>query len=306
MEFGLFLPQAAVEPADVEARALAAEELGFDSLWCYDHLFPPGQPDLPSLEGWTLATHLLARTTRLRVGHLVLCATLRHPAVLAKMAATLDVLSGGRLELGLGSGSAADEHRRAGLPWGDAAERAERLGEVLAIVGSMLTAPATSFSGRHYRVRDLPAVPAPRQVPRPPVHVGGVGRRTLALAARHADVWNVPTYGLGKWRQLQADADDACRQAGRDPATLRRSHQSLLVLAPDRSGLDQALAVAHRRYAAPGWGLSDGYVGTPDTVVRRIAEAEATGVSLCIFLPHDRGTRRTLELFAERVMPRFR
>lgn len=306
MDFGLFLPQVAMDAETVEARARAADELGFHSLWLYDHLFAPGQPDRDSLEGWTLATHLLARTRRLRVGHLVLCAAFRHPALLAKMAATLDVLSGGRLELGVGSGSVADEHHRAGLPWGTASERAERLEETLAVLDAMLREPVTTYDGPSVHLRELPNLPAPSQRPRPPVHVGGVGTRTIDLAVRYADVWNLPSYGQGRRQELQAAVDDACRRAGRDPVTLARSEQAVLVLAPDAAALDEARALAARRYGGPGWAVdAGGYVGTPDTVVRRIAEAETAGVSSCIFLCHDRGTPRTLELFAERVLPAF-
>lgn len=309
VRFGLYLPQVGRDAEQLEQRALVAEALGFDSVWLFDHLYPPGQPEVGSFEGWTLATHLLARTTRLRVGHLVLSATFRHPALLAKMAATLDVLSGGRLELGLGSGSVAEEHRRAGMAWGTAAERADHLAEVLTVVDRLLRAPGppAEGAGAGGAVADLPNLPPPVQRPRPPLHIGGVGPRTLALAARHADVWNLPTYGLGRWRAHHDAVDRACRDVGRDPGTLRRSHQAVLVLARDRSGLDEAMAVAGRRFAGDGWGVAaGGYVGTPDDVVRRVAEVAEAGVDLCIFLPHDRGTAATLELFAERVMPAFR
>jgi alkanesulfonate monooxygenase SsuD/methylene tetrahydromethanopterin reductase-like flavin-dependent oxidoreductase (luciferase family) len=165
----------------------------------YDHLYAPGLPAQPSLEAWTLATALLARTSRLRVGHLVLCNNFRHPAVLAKMATTLDVISGGRLEFGISSGSVPDEHEQAGLPWGSPRERSERLGEALEIITRMFAMPATTgpvtagptttWAGKHYAVRDFPNLPPPVQQPRPPVHVGGAGPKlTLPLVARYADV----------------------------------------------------------------------------------------------------------------------
>ena len=113
VEFGIYVPQLGFDYAQIRERADACEALGFHSIWFFDHLYGPELPDLPSLEGWTLATAVLAQTTRLRVGHLVLSATFRHPALLAKMATTLDVISGGRLELGLGSGSYPPEHERA-------------------------------------------------------------------------------------------------------------------------------------------------------------------------------------------------
>ncbi len=302
---GLFLPQVAFTPEDVLVRARAAEQAGLGSLWFYDHLYSPGQPDLPSLEGWTLASWVLAHTRTLRVGHLVLCNNFRHPALLAKMAATLDVLSGGRLELGLGSGSVEREHRQAGLPWGTAAERGERLGEALVVVTAMLAEGRATVAGRHYQVEDLPGLPLPVQRPRPPLHVGGVGPRyTLPLVARYADVWSVPTYGLGRWRESERRLEEECARIGRDPATIGRSHEAVLVLAADDAALAEARAVAERRFGGPAWGLADGgYMGTPSMVADRIAERVAEGVRTFVFFTHDRADPRTIELLAERVLP---
>src|ERR1700752_2683235 len=129
LDIGVFVPQMAFSYEDVLHRALRCEELGIRSVWLYDHLYGPAAPSISSLEAWTTATAVLARTARLRVGHMVLCNQFRHPTVLAKMATTLDQISDGRLEIGMGSGSIADEHDRMGLPWGTFRERSERLGE---------------------------------------------------------------------------------------------------------------------------------------------------------------------------------
>ena len=307
IEFGIYLPQVSFAYEEILRRARHAEALGLHSVWFYDHLYSPGQPDRPSLEGWTLASYVLAETTRLRVGHLVLCNNFRHPALLAKMASTLDVLSGGRLELGLGSGSVPLEHEQAGLPWGALAERSERLGETLAILASMFAEPSTSFTGRHYSVRDLPSLPVPLQRPGPPIHIGGIGpRTTLPLVARYADTWSIPTYGLAGWHERQAVLDEECQKVGRDPATIRRSHEAVLVLAPDEAALPELRARAERRYGGAGWGLADGgYVGTPPMVVERIAESVRDGITLFIFFTYDRAAPETLELLAEQVMPAF-
>lgn len=307
VQVGVYVPQVSIGWEDVLARARAADAAGLHSMWFYDHLYSPGLPDLPSLEGWTLASYVLAHTETLRAGHLVLCNNFRHPALLAKMATTLDVLSGGRLELGIGSGSVAVEHRQAGLPWGTFAERSERLGESLGIVTAMLSGETTTFSGRHFRVENLPNVPPPRQRPRPPLHVGGIGpRRTLPLVARYADVWNVPTYGLGTWEASQSVVDEECSKIGRDPVTLRRAHEAVLVLARDDESLREATARAERRYGGPGWGLAEGgYVGTPSAVVDRMAAAVEKGISLFVFFTHDRADPRTVDLLAEEVLPAF-
>jgi alkanesulfonate monooxygenase SsuD/methylene tetrahydromethanopterin reductase-like flavin-dependent oxidoreductase (luciferase family) len=307
VRFGLYVPQVALSYDRILERARLAEELGFDSVWLYDHLYSPGQPDQPSLEAWTLATYLLAHTERLRLGHLVLCNNFRHPALLAKMATTLDVLSGGRLELGIGSGSVAIEHEQAGLPWGGLPERSERLGESLEILVRMFTAAPVTYTGRHFQTVDLPNLPGPVQTPHPPIYVGGIGpRRTLPLVARYADVWNVPTYGLRDWEESGRRLDEACAAIGRDPAAIRRSHEAVLVLAPDDHALTEARTRAERRFAGEGWGLdAGGYVGTPPMVTDRIAEMVDKGISHFVFFTHDRADPATLRLFAEKVAPAF-
>lgn len=307
IEFGIYVPQLSMSFEDILDRALDSERLGFRSFWLFDHLYGPGLPDVPSYEGWTLASALLAGTSTLRVGHLVCCNNFRHPALLAKMATSLDVISGGRMELGLGSGSYEQEHHEAGLPWGTARERGERLAEALAIITSMFAGPRTTFEGQHYAVRDLPNVPGPVQQPRPPIHVGGVGPKyTLPLVAQYADVWNVPTYALDRLTELAGALEAECERAGRDPASVRRSVEAVLVVAPpDR--LDEATAVARRRYGMPGFGLdAGGFIGTPAQITDRVGELVQAGFTSFIFMPHDRGKRETLELFAAEVMPHFR
>ena len=307
IKFGIYVPQESFTYADIIDRATVVEELGFDSLWFYDHLYSPGLPDLPSFEGWTLATYVLAQTSRLRVGHLVLCNNFRHPALLGKMATTLDVLSAGRLELGIGSGSVGHEHHQAGLPWGTLPERSDRLAESLEILTRMFTGEPTNFSGSHFEVADLPNLPPPVQSPRPPIHIGGIGpRRTMPIVARYADVWNIPTYGLRHWEASERVLTTECAAIGRDPATIRRSHEAVLVLTPDEASLEVARAKAERRYGGEGWGMdAGGYVGTPPMVVDRIGTLVDKGVTTFVFFTYDRADPRTLELFAQKVMPAF-
>jgi alkanesulfonate monooxygenase SsuD/methylene tetrahydromethanopterin reductase-like flavin-dependent oxidoreductase (luciferase family) len=307
IDFGMYIPQVAFTFDEVLDRALLCEELGISSFWIYDHLYAPGLPDTPALEGWTLATALLARTSRIRVGHLVLDNNLRHPALLGRMATTADVLSGGRLELGIGSGSYEPEHAEGGFPWGTIGERSARLAEALEILTRMFTGGRTTFEGHHYQVRDLPNLPPPVQRPGPPIHIGGAGERfTLPLVAGYADVWNVPTYGLGDWERKVAVLGAECEKVGRDPGTIRRSQEAVLVIAEDEAALTEASARAERRYAGPGWGLHEGgFIGTPGRIVDRIGEQIDKGMTLFVFFPSDRGAEGTLRLFAEEVMPHF-
>ncbi|MCU1457755.1 MAG: luciferase [Actinomycetia bacterium] len=308
IDFGIYVPQLAFGYPDLLERAQLCEELGFSSFWLFDHLYGPMLPDTPAFEGWTLATALLAQTTSLRVGHLVLCNNFRHPALLAKMATTLDVISNGRVDLGIGSGSYEPEHTEAGLPFGTFAERSERLGEALEIITRMFANEKTTFEGEHYQVRDLPNLPQPVQTPRPPIHVGGAGeKRTLPLVAKYADVWNLPTYALAELDRKTAVLDRECEKIGRDPGEIRRSQEAVLVIAPDDASLAEALVKADRRFPGPGWGLHEGgYIGTPPAIVDRIGARIEQGVTSFVFFCYDRASEATLRLVADEVMPHFR
>jgi F420-dependent oxidoreductase-like protein len=308
VSFGIYIPQVMLGYEVMLERARACEELGYDSLWLYDHLYCPGLPGAPSLDGWTLATALLAQTTRLRVGQMVLCNNFRHPALLGKMITTLDVISRGRLDVGIGSGSYADEHEQAGLPWGTLRDRSERLGEGLEILTRMLSSEQTTFEGAHFRVRDLPNLPRPVQQPRPPIFIGGAGERwTLPLVARHADVWNVPTYSLGEIDRKVDMLRQECDRIGRDPDDIRYSLEAVLAIANDDASLAEARSMAERRYGGPGFGLHEGgFVGTPTAITDRVGNLVERGFTHFVFFTSDRGRRTTLELFRSEVMATFR
>ncbi|CAB4833233.1 MAG: LLM class flavin-dependent oxidoreductase [Actinobacteria bacterium] len=307
VEFGLYLPQVAFEYSEIIDKAHLIESLGFDSMWFYDHLYSPGIPAMSSLEGWTLATAILAQTERLRVGHLVLCNNFRHPALLAKMASTLDVISNGRLDLGIGSGSVETEHNEMGIPWGSLKERTDRLEESLEIITSMFSGEPTSFHGKYFDLDNVPNLPLPVQRPHLPIHIGGIGPiRTLPLVARYADVWNIPTYGLSQWIERQDDLDAECAQIQRDPATIERSLEAVLVLAPDEASLPALSEKAHARFAGEGWGLdAGGFIGTPPMIIERIETLRDQGISTFVFFFADRAKPESLKLFAEEVMPAF-
>ena len=305
LDLGVYVPQMGFGYADVLHRALRCEELGIRSLWLYDHLYGPGMPTIPSLEAWTLATALLSRTERLRVGHMVLCNQFRHPAVLAKMATTLDQISNGRLELGIGSGSIEDEHLRLGLPWGTFRERSERLGETLEILTMAFAEERIDYAGAHYTVRDMPIVPGTVQRPRPPIIVGGVGEKyTLPLVARYADVWNVPTYALGDLERKLDVLRACCAEIGRDPDSITLSVEAVMALAPDDAALPAVTALAEKRFGGPGFGLREGgLVGTPGAIVERIRRYEALGFRQIVLFTHDRASDATLDLLAGEVLP---
>lgn len=292
---------------DIVERAQCADRLGYHSMWFLDHFYPPYMPAIDSFEAWTTICALAPLTRRIRLGHLVMCNAFRHPGLLAKMAASFDVISKGRLELGLGTGSVPREFAEFGIPLPSYRERAEQLDEAIQIMKLMFTTPATTFTGRHYQVKDAPLVPKPLQQPWPPITIGGSGEKyTLPLVARHADIWNCPTYAADELEKKIAIVQEECRRIGRDPASLRMSEQAVLVLVKDRSELDAALAKARRHYGDKAYGLEhSNYIGTPDDIIARIRERTALGTSLLIFFFHDRAEPKTLELFANEVMPAF-
>jgi F420-dependent oxidoreductase-like protein len=308
IDVGVYLPQVGFAWDELRARVVACDRLGIPSVWFMDHLYPPGQPRVPSFEAWTTATALAAVTERVRLGHLVLANGFRHPALLAKMAITLDHVSGGRLDLGLGSGSYAPEFEQLGLDFASAAGRAARLDEALHVLRRLFSEDAPSFDGRHYRLAAAPSLPRPVQRPHPPIHVGGAGeKRTLPIVARHADVWNCPTYALADLPRKLDVLREECRRIGRDPATLRVTEEAVCALVADASQVAEARALAERRFAGPGWGFAaGGYCGTPADVVARIRERAALGVSGFVFFLHDRGAPETLRLLAEEVVPALR
>ena len=204
-----------------------ADEAGFDHCWCMDHLATLGpQDDGPIFEAWTLLAGMAVATSRTRIGCMVTGNTYRHPAVLAKAAVTVDHLSGGRLEFGLGAGWAENEHTMLGLPFGTRKDRADRLEEACEVIRSLWTQQRTSFAGTHYKLIGAVAEPKPVQQPHPPIWIGGSGRqRTLRITARYADVWNAAGGSPEDVAEVSAVLDQRCAEIGRDPAQIRRSVQ---------------------------------------------------------------------------------
>jgi alkanesulfonate monooxygenase SsuD/methylene tetrahydromethanopterin reductase-like flavin-dependent oxidoreductase (luciferase family) len=198
--------------------------------WLWDHLQPLGLPaDGPCLECWTLLAALAPQTSRLRIGLLVGSVLNHPPAVLAKMAATLDLISGGRLIVGLGAGWATDEQLAYGVPHLPPGERIDRLAEACRIIRRLWTEDVVDFDGRFFHLEGAHLEPKPVQRPHPPILIGGAGeRRTLRVVAEQADIWNMPardTRGADEFARLNRVLDDHCAAVGRDPAAIARSVQ---------------------------------------------------------------------------------
>lgn len=222
---------------DIAALWEEADGLGLDSAFVFDHFIPiQGDQNGPCLEGWTLLSALAARTKRLRVGVLVTGNTYRSPAVLAKMAATVDHVSGGRLILGMGAGWFEREHQAYGIPFHTPGGRARRLVEAVEVVRKLFTQDSTTYAGKYYQMKDAPFVPRAVQRPHPPILIGGMGPKVIQpLAARHAQIWHFFASDVRRVRQLCTGFDDLCRSAGRNPADVEKSTS---LRAPDVAGLD--------------------------------------------------------------------
>jgi F420-dependent oxidoreductase-like protein len=205
----------------------------FEHAWVFDHLIAVGEdPTGPCLEGWTLLSALAAETKRLRVGVMVTSNTFRHPALLAKMAATVDQISHGRLDFGIGAGWNECEHASTGIPLYPPGERIERLAEACELIERLWTEDAVDFAGHYYQLDRALCEPKPVQQPRPPMVIGGGGERlTLRVVAKYADMWNIIPTSVAEFARKSAILDAHCAAVGRDPQTIERSVQVVADLA---------------------------------------------------------------------------
>ena len=219
--FGIHTIQKTTWP-ELRERWQWLEGLGFDSLWLPDHFFSTSGRDVPMLEAWTLLSGLALVTERARIGVLVSSNTFRHPALLAKQAVTVDHLSNGRLELGLGAGWFVEEHEVFGLELPEPKLLVDRYAEAIELVDRYLSNDESSFDGEHYQLDGAFNRPAPIQKPRPPLVMGAHGPRMLKLVAKYADTWNsfAPPDVL---KRRNDQLTEYCEAIGRDPATLKRS-----------------------------------------------------------------------------------
>jgi F420-dependent oxidoreductase-like protein len=275
----------------VAAIADAAEEAGFDSVWVMDHLYQianVGPNTDPMFEAYTLLGALAARTREVSLGTMVTGVTYRNPALLAKQATTLDVVSGGRAILGIGAAWNEEEHAGYGFAYPPIGERMDRLEEALQICRAMFTEQAPTFTGEHYRIKDVLNNPRPLRAEGIPILVGGSGeRRTLALVAKYADACNL--FGdLPTMRHKLEVLERHCEAVGRDPATITKTRLGGLVIADTVEQAQQ-----RGREMARARGMDEeryrGYViaGDPDTVCEQVAAYFDAGLDGLVFNMHD-------------------
>jgi F420-dependent oxidoreductase-like protein len=315
--FGAFVPQgwkmelAGIEGAEQKwARAVeiatVAEALGYDSVWVYDHVHNVPRPAHEAVfECWTTIAAISQRTSRVRLGQMVGCNSYRNPALLAKITATVDVISGGRLDWGIGAGWYENEYRGYGYEFPAPKDRIGMLREAVEIVKSMWTERETTYEGRYYRTVRANCDPKPLQQPHPPVWIGGGGEQlTLRTVARHADCSN---FG-GKpeeWARKAEILKGHCAAVGRDYDTIRKTWSPEVFIRSTEAEVKAAGSRSLWGEPVESWRAGN-LVGTPEQVaekVQRYVELGCTGfVPWCADYPDT----ESLTLFAEQVMPAFR
>jgi F420-dependent oxidoreductase-like protein len=305
IKFGVTLPQFGASWSEAREMALLADEVGFDSLWLADHFFGVGADD--PLEAWTELTAVAAITRRIELGVLVLCNSYRPPALLAKMAVTLDQISGGRLILGYGAGWFVQEYEAYGYEFPDVRTRLAQLEEGLEVLKRMWTEEAPSFSGRHYRLAGARCLPRPTRQPHPPILIGGAGERVLLrLVARYADIWN----NLGAFHREMPHKLGVlrrhCERLGRPLEQIEISQQTVGAIALSRDDARRQTEAVMQEVGFLTGAPELCPTGTPDEIVARLKQSIAMGITTFIVSFGRHAGAETLRLFAREVLPAFR
>jgi F420-dependent oxidoreductase-like protein len=285
-----------------------AEELGFDWASAFDHFLPiRTDPEGPCFEGMTLLAAMAAHTSRLRIGMIVLGVTYRHPAIVANMAATIDHVSDGRLEFGLGAAWFELEHDQYGIPFPPIGKRMDMLDEACHIVRGLWTQQRTTFEGEHYRLKDALCEPKPLQA-HLPLWIGGSGeRRTLRIVAEHADGWNAILMPEDAYRHKLDVLAAHCSDVGRDPAEIRKQLVLPMILAEDEVQVDERVRErADRLGIDPDDLRRDLFAGTPERCVEKLLPYAELGVRDFLLMSRPPGDPVTMELLAREVAPALR
>lgn len=266
----------------------------FESLWMTDHFF---WDDDPTYEAWTVMAYMAARWPQFKIGPMVLGQSYRNPALLAKMAATLQTLSGGRFIMGIGAGWKEDEYRAYNYPYPRPGIRIEQLEDTLEIFKRMWTEPGpVTYEGKHYKVVNAWCEPQPDPVP--PIIVGGAGEKTMMLAARYADGWNLSDSNIERYSDRMSVLRRHCETIGRDFSSIELSWFGRLAVAKTE---DEALALSNGR-----WNKTNAFVGTPQQAVDLMRPFVDAGVSYFMLEVLGLPEPATIEMVLQDVLPRVR
>jgi alkanesulfonate monooxygenase SsuD/methylene tetrahydromethanopterin reductase-like flavin-dependent oxidoreductase (luciferase family) len=285
-EFYLFLPQMRMSFEDIVRRAQVAEASGFRGITFMDHMVPPLAAGHPMHEAFVTATVVAMKTERLRVGHLVLCDSFRQPAVLAREALALDHASGGRFDLGIGSGSVVSEFEPYGIPMLAGPDRVRRLDETLEVLRALWSGEQVSFDGDFHHLQS--ASMAPRPLDRIPIVIGGSGPATMAVVARHADWWNLPVHKLSRFEELRSKAGSA-----------RVSLQQMVAFIGSESERAEVTQLANKRFPNYGPGL---VIANADELIAHFSGIAERGVERFYVWFADFANEATLRMFGDRVV----
>jgi len=292
--------------------ALKAEGLQFNSVWAYDHFFPyyayKPLESKPMFECWTLLSAIAGITKKVRIGQVVTCNSYRSPALLAKMGATLDVISNGRLDFGIGAGWYEEEYEAYGYEYQKDSTRIAQLDEALQIIKTMWTDVKATFSGKHYRIKDAVCNPRPLQKPYPPIMVGGSGERLLLrVAAKYADRYNHPFGTPSELKRKIEVLKEHCKIIGRDPKEIEPSVLIRVIVGSDDEKVRRIIGKVKlpNETVKQYLGRTDGKatIGTPEQVIADLNEYMNLGIKH--FILHFIGldpTLKMLQLFASKVM----
>jgi F420-dependent oxidoreductase-like protein len=305
VKFGVQALQGMPDYSTLKKVTVECDKLGFDSVWVYDHLqFTYG----PTLECWTVLSALAEATHRIRVGPLVTCNLFRFPSLLAKMATTVDMISNGRFNFGIGACWHDAEAAAYGIPFPKGGVRVEMLEEALSIITKLWTGEEVTFRGRYYCVEKALCLPKPVQKPRPPILIGGGGDKMLRLIARYADAWNSGFVAPEDFKEEVKRLEKACNDVGRNIATIENTFQARVIVAPDdESASKRAEDWREERGGKPedsDWKYA--IKGSPETCAKMIEAYVDAGVTHFTLLFADTSKLEPLRLFAKEVVPKFR
>lgn len=312
IRFGLQVAQQQTTVEELKEVWKEAEALGFDTLWVNDHLLPSvGPTDAANLEAWTLLAAMATVTSRVKIGVMVTSNTFRHPAVLAKMATTVDHLSKGRLIFGIGAGWFEREHQAYGVTFPPLKERAKQLDEALQVVTKLWAAESPiTFKGQHYTLTDAPFMPKSIQRPHPPIMIGGMGEKLiLPLVARYAQMWNIPNLAPDEIAAKSKVLEQHCRKINRNCAEIERSYLTPLYIKADPASVQPLLQrLAEVRGISVEQARKSILAGDPAAIRQQMQAYIDAGVTHFIINLRRPGLydREGVRLFAKEIMPALR
>jgi alkanesulfonate monooxygenase SsuD/methylene tetrahydromethanopterin reductase-like flavin-dependent oxidoreductase (luciferase family) len=314
LEFGVKTGQGGYLFEELVKVWSASEELGYDSIWLYDHFHALGNVNDPCLEAWTTLSALAALTKRAKIGTMTTCVSYRMPSLLAKMGATVDVISHGRLVLGIGAGWYKDEYSAYGYEFTNDRVRVRALKEALIIINQMWTADRSTFEGEFYSVHDAVCLPKPVQKPRPQILVGiSKGRRTMPyLASRYADGFNTPNSSVDDCKGILEAAEEYWKKSGKPMDKQTKSWQGFVLIGESSSEVENMIGrvAKSRGQSATEFQKSAterGFImGQPDEVVERIRQFKEIGFNNFLMVFSEDTSIRPREIFRDKVIPRLR